>query len=286
MTNPIIALTGSSGFVGSSLARHLTNQGFKIVCLARTISEQYQHRPYNMEHPLTDNLLLGVDLLIHCAFIKLEENPNAQSINYEGTKNLISAAKKCGVQKIIFFSTVSAHYQAISSYGKGKFQTEQLFDDSDVILQCSLIIGDGGLFKQILNHTLSTRLVPLPNNGNQPMQVIVIDDVLKSVVSIINNKLCGRFILANTERFTYKEFFKVISKVYRKTLFYVPMPISFLKVIAGMAGIAKLKLPFNKENIYSLQTLKELDSFTSIAQLGLQPMSLEEKLKDLKASMS
>jgi nucleoside-diphosphate-sugar epimerase len=284
MNKPVIAITGSTGFVGSALVAYLSNQGFQIISLARTLSNHNVHRYYDLENELPMNFLTGIDILIHCAFSKVEENPHSLQTNFEGTKRLISVAKKCRVKKILFFTTVSAHQDATSSYGKSKLLTEELFYDADAILQCSLIIGGGGLFKRILDYTLSHRLIPLPNNGNYPMQVIAIDDVLKSVLLIINNNLCGRFILANKEQLRYKDLFKTISDVYKRRLFFLPISIKILKLLTKIGTLLKIRLPYNEENIAGLETLKEIDPTTSLAKLGLNPMSLKEKLIRLKQS--
>lgn len=282
MNNPVIAITGASGFVGSALAEYLAHKGFRVVSLTRTSLSNYEHRYYDLERSLSDGLLRGIDVLIHCAFIKSEENPNAKKLNHEGTKNLLAEAAKCGVKKRIFFSTVSAHENAISDYGKSKFSTEQLFETSDAILQCSLIIGDGGIFKRLLDHTLSLRIIPLLNNGSQPLQVIAIEDVLKSVLTIITNNFNGRFILTNDEELTYRQFFRIISKVYKQRTIFIPISINLLKVLSRIANAINIKLPFNIDQIYGLQALQKFDSAKSLAKLNLTPIMLEEKLKQLK----
>ena len=285
MSRPSVGITGATGFVGASLAHYLADNGFRVVALTRRMVAGFEHRHYDLEQPIPNGLLQEIDILIHCAFLKLEQNKNARRLNYEGTKNLLLEANRCGVQKRIFFSTVSAHEEALSEYGKSKFHTESLFGQSDVILQCSLIMGPGGLFKQLVHYALSLRIVPLLEAGRQPLQVIAIQDVQKSVLTIITTSLSGKFVLANNEQLTYRQFFNSISRVYGKRFLFVPLPLVLIKLTTIFAEKINLNLPFNREQVYGLKALKMFSPSDTLAKLELKPMTLEEVLLKLKSGV-
>lgn len=285
MYKPVIAITGANGFIGSSLLKYFYDNNFRVIALMRHASIEQQlteERFFDLEQLPQPQLLAGVDVLIHCAFIRADVHPHAEQLNYEGTKSLVACARANGVKKIIFFSSVSAHDKALSAYAKSKFVTEALFDmQKDVILKCSLVIGNGGLFRNMLHHILSKRLVPLINNGQQPLQVIAIDDVLKAVHTIIEQNITGSFILANTQQFTYRSFFQTIAHVSKRRIVFIPVPILFLQALIYIAGRFKLSLPVNKDNIQGLQAIQYINPNDSLQQLHLHPVSLEEKLKAL-----
>jgi nucleoside-diphosphate-sugar epimerase len=283
---PVIAITGANGFIGSSLLKYFHECNFPVIALARRIPVEQQFtevRFFDLEQLPNPRLLTGVDILIHCAFIRTDVNARAEQLNNEGTKLLIACARTNGVKKIIFFSSVSAHEKALSAYGKSKFFTETLFDmQKDVVLKCSLVIGDGGLFKRMLNHILSKKLVPLIDNGRQPLQIIAIDDVLKAVHTIISENISGNFILANKQLFTYRSFFQTIARIYNKQPFFIPVPMFFLQAIVYVAGKLKLPFPINKDNIQGLKAMRFLHPDDSMHHLQINPITLEEKLQALK----
>ena len=286
MLKPVIAITGANGFIGSSLLQYFYDQHYPVIALARThsIKAPAEVRSFNLEQPLQPDLLDGVDILIHCAFIKADAHAEAGKLNYEGTRSLIECAHRNNVKKIIFFSTVSAHVHALSSYGKSKLATESLFNlQTDAILKCSLVIGNNGLFQRMLHHVLSKKFIPLINGGQQPMQVIAIDDVLKAVDYIMNNDMAGRFILANKQQFTYRSFFKTVARINNRHIYFIPLPGVLLQAIINISNLFRLRVPVNNDNLQGLNTMVYMDPDSSLAQLHLTPLSLEEKLEQLKA---
>jgi nucleoside-diphosphate-sugar epimerase len=287
MLKPVIAITGANGFIGSSLLQYFYDRNYPVIALARTLSVKpaVEVRSFNLEQPLHSDLLQGIDILIHCAFIKADAHAEAGKLNFEGTKSLIECAYTNKVKKIIFFSTVSAHEHALSSYGKSKLAAESLFNlQKDVIIKCSLVIGSGGLFQRMLHHILSKKLIPLINGGQQPLQVIAIDDVLKAVDYIINNNVTGSFVLANGQRTTYRSFFKTLARINNRRILFIPIPVFLLRAVIYISNLFKLPLPINKDNLEGLNAMNYLNPDESLAQLHLAPLSLEEKSEQLKAA--
>jgi nucleoside-diphosphate-sugar epimerase len=289
MHKPVVAITGANGFIGSALAQFLENAGYPVITLAR---KKYglkngQERLYDLRQPPAADLLAGVDVLIHCAVVWADGQVDAEQLNYQGTDKLITRARNNGVKKIIFISSVSAHDKAISAYGKGKFRTESLFDlQKDVVLRCSLVIGQGGLFGRMLHHALSKRIIPLFYKGRQQVQIISIDDVLTSVLTIITGNLAGRYLLANRQHITYRSLFETIARVYKKRIIFIPVPVSIIQLLIKITSLLKLPFPVNKENIQGLRTVQFMDPEASLQQLQLNPAPLEEKLQNLASQPS
>ena len=79
MDKPVIAITGANGFIGSSLLQYFYDQNYPVIALARTLSVKLavEVRSFNLEQPLQSDLLQGVDILIHFAFIKVDVHANA-----------------------------------------------------------------------------------------------------------------------------------------------------------------------------------------------------------------
>jgi nucleoside-diphosphate-sugar epimerase len=284
MHKPVFAITGANGFIGSALVHYLENAGYPVITLVRKKLDRKngQERFYDLQQPPADDLLAGVDVLIHCAVIWSDGQVDAEQLNYLGTEKLITCARSNGVKKIIFISSVSAHDKAISSYGKGKFHTESLFDlQKDVVLRCSLVIGKGGLFGRMLNHALSIRIIPLFYKGRQQVQIISIDDVLKSVLAIITENMAGCYILANRQHITYRSLFQTIARINKKLIIFIPVPVSIIQLLCNITSLLKLPFPVSKENIQGLKMIQFMDPEASLQQLKLNPGSLEEKLQSL-----
>ena len=289
MHKPVVAITGANGFIGSALTQFLENAGFPVITLVRKKygRKNGQERLYDLQQPPAADLLANVDVLIHCAVIWANGEVDAAQLNYQGTENLITCARNSGVKKIIFISSVSAHDKATSAYGRGKFCTESLFDlQKDVVLRCSLVIGQGGLFGRMLYHALSKRMIPLFYKGRQQVQIISIDDVLTSVLTIITGNLAGRYILANRQHISYRSLFETIACVYKKRIIFIQVPVFIIQLLIKITSLLKLPFPVNNENIQGLKMVQFMDPEASLQQLQLNPASLEMKLQNMASQPS
>ncbi|HUR11456.1 MAG TPA: NAD-dependent epimerase/dehydratase family protein [Flavitalea sp.] len=280
-----VGLTGANGFVGAALALACKERGFHTVRLMRNKSGNSvnNERLFDLEKPMSREQFTGIDILVHCAFIDPVKK-NAEQLDSTGTANMMREAQAAGVKKFIYFSSVSGYEETLSDYGHTKLVIEKLFDPSrDVIVKPALIIGKNGLFYRMLQQALQKKFVPLVNGGNQPMQVIALEDVVSAVLTILDKNLNGLFVLANRENFTYKEMFERIAKAYNISFRWMNLPYWGLNTLLTIAGLLRMKLPVTKENIKGLQSLRFTDPETSLQALNLNPKNFDEMLRELKA---
>ncbi len=141
-----IALTGGSGSLGRALLRRLIDDGAeRIVTFSRD-----QHRRNSLIrdfgaypgitdriywHDLSDVARLertfaGCEVVVHAAAAKVvgahpDEPEGLQKTNVEGTANVVAAAERAGVRKVLIISSDKA-VQPTNAYGMSKAAAEQL----------------------------------------------------------------------------------------------------------------------------------------------------------------
>lgn len=117
MTN-LTFLTGSTGFIGSAVARLLLAKGHQLRVLSRPGNDRRNLQGLNVEiiegdlaRPETyQHALKGCHNLFHVAADYRLWVPDAKTmhqVNVQGTKSLMLAALKSGVQRIVYTSTVA-----------------------------------------------------------------------------------------------------------------------------------------------------------------------------------
>lgn len=107
-------VTGASGFLGWHVARLLVGQGHHVRALCRPTSEIRELDVERFAGDLRDAASLeravkGCDRVYHVAadYRLWSKNPNdLYAANVEGTRNLLDAAIRAGVQRIVYTSTV------------------------------------------------------------------------------------------------------------------------------------------------------------------------------------
>jgi nucleoside-diphosphate-sugar epimerase len=271
-----IAITGANGFLGGELVRHLSRRGWEVVALVRkpklSDDPQVRFEYYDMESPIEPGVLDGVDVLVHAAFIKYDAaHPNALEQNVEGTRALLAAAKKSGVKKCIFVSSMSAHDEAVSVYGRQKLATEKLFDAKrDVILRCGLILGNGGIVQQMAQFMRSKHAVPLIGGGKQPLQVIGVYNLVELIEKAATKNVSGRFVAATSQVYTYKEFYQALAKRLETFVIYVPIPYGVLLAMFRTASALHVPLGVGEDNLMGLKMLRSMESVAGLKKLGVQ----------------
>jgi dihydroflavonol-4-reductase len=114
-----IAVTGASGHVGTNLCEMLVQQGHQLKVLVYRDVTGLGHLPVEIvrgnvtqEDDLV-TLCRNCEIVIHlAAYISLrKKDANCERINVDGCTNLIHAAKKTGIRKIIHFSSIHAFRQ-------------------------------------------------------------------------------------------------------------------------------------------------------------------------------
>lgn len=112
MTTALV--TGASGFLGWHVARLLTERGYRVRALCRAASELRELRVERVEGDLRDPASLvravsGCKLIFHVAadYRLWAKNPSElYASNVEGTRNLLEAAQRSGVERVVYTSTV------------------------------------------------------------------------------------------------------------------------------------------------------------------------------------
>src|SRR5262245_55046640 len=110
-------VTGASGFVGSHVARLLVSRSVKVRVLLRSTSHLGVLKSLPIEHfygdlldaSSLDHCLEGVNNVFHVAADYRLWAKNPQEIydtNVTGTRNLLDAARRAGVSRFIYTSTV------------------------------------------------------------------------------------------------------------------------------------------------------------------------------------
>lgn len=281
-----VAITGANGFVGTALVNHFVSQGWNVIALVRKppkqLKENVIYRDYDILKQPDKNLLKDVDYLVHLAFVKQDrQHPEAFSDNVEAAKSLVRLAKKEGVQKSLFMSSMSAHEDAISAYGRQKLAIEKIFDGSHFVsIRSGLIIGNGGIVKQMVGFMRSKHTVPLVGGGKQPLQIVALDDLVTVIDKLLVSKLFGTYTVATSEVYSYRQLYETISYKLKIKVLFVPVP--FFVLINGLRLINLLPIPLSisPDNALGLKQLKAAETTGDLKKIGVKLRSLEAALND------
>ncbi|MFM5908297.1 MAG: NAD-dependent epimerase/dehydratase family protein [Novosphingobium sp.] len=125
-----LAITGATGFVGQALLDRAMNAKVAVRALAR---RPQQPKPYTTwiagdlaNIAALDSLMEGAEAVIHVAGLVSADADTFEQANVLGTLNVIEAARRAGVTRLIFVSSLSARAPELSTYGASKARAEKL----------------------------------------------------------------------------------------------------------------------------------------------------------------
>ncbi len=239
-------VTGASGFVGAAVARALLRAGTEVRVLVRAGSDRSNLQGLNVELATgelgdavsLESSLAGCEALFHVAAEYRLWTPDPGTLyrsNVEGTRNLLSAARRVGVARIVYTSSVAtlglradgspADEQTgaqladmIGHYKRSKFLAEQWVLEAArdglpvVVVNPSTPVGPGDI-----KPTPTGRIVLDAVNGRMPayvdtgLNIVHVDDVAEGhLLAFERGRIGERYILGGTDM-TLREILETIA---------------------------------------------------------------------------
>ncbi|MEV8148766.1 NAD-dependent epimerase/dehydratase family protein [Arthrobacter sp. NPDC080073] len=134
-----VAITGGTGFVGRHLAERLDPVDTVVVSRRTGV-------PIDDVDALTA-AFADCDVVVHCAGINREIGDQTFAhVHVDGTRAVVEAARRAGVQRIVMLSFLRARSDCGSGYHETKWAAEELVRQSGIdhtILKAGMIYGPG-----------------------------------------------------------------------------------------------------------------------------------------------
>ena len=194
----MILVVGSTGLLGGMIARSLLEQGLNVRILVRPNSS-YTGLAERGAEPVLGDLkephslsaaCRGVDTIITTANSALRGGPDtAETVDRQGNRNLINAARDAGVRHFIFTSALGVSEQSPVHFMRAKAETERYLRDSGMeytILQPNVFL-DIWIPLLIGSAVEAGQPVTLIREGRRRHSMIAAADVAAFAVAGVSN---------------------------------------------------------------------------------------------------
>jgi len=293
----VIAVAGSTGFVGRHLVRRLAGESVAVRALARDAMTAQRLLPSSVEivqadllEPVTLSVAMqGVDVLVHCAAITADHKEAYRGeyarVNGEGTRNLVAAARRAGVKRIVLLNGLGTKQGSDGSYMRTRWEMAEAVRGSGlawVSPQPSILFGDGAPFPAAIAKLARTSpVMPILGSGRTKLQPLWVEDLCTCLALCVERPAWdGRAMdLGGPEQLPYTEVVRLILETAHRRRSMVSVPLPLARVAAGVMSVLPNPplVPATLE-LFDFDNATDLDSVQKI--FGFAPRSLRTHLQE------
>ena len=283
-------VTGSTGFIGNKLTKHLAEMKVLVRILSRKNQSNYETVVCDLQSDvIPDDALDNIDTVFHLAGFAHDMRDASKiadlyyKVNVSATVQLANLAVKSGVKRFVFVSSVKAggnpplgtcanekdQKNTEDVYGKTKREAElkllEIGKDSGMhvsIIRPSLVYGPEvkGNLQLMLVGIKKGWFPPLPETGNR-RSMIHVDDLVRAILLVSKDKRANGniFIVTDGKPYSSREIYNTMCGVTGKLIPKWSVP----KILFDLASLTspRIKYKINKllgDECYSSVKLEEL----------------------------
>jgi dihydroflavonol-4-reductase len=313
----VLALvTGSTGFIGSHLCHDLLAKGDRVRAFHRPNSPLTLLEGLEVEHAIGDILepetlkraMQGVEVVFHAAaqLGGAGKDPTYAS-TVQGTRNLMAAAAKAGVRRVVHTSSVAAlgvpkgtnrgaNRMAVDEnhtwnyspqgwpYGYAKYRAEMEVQAAAasgldvVIVNPAVVIGAGDINRiggEVILYVARGRLPIYPAGG---LNAVHVDDVVRGHLAALEHGQTGKRYILGNQNLTHRQFLGLIAEVAGVQPPRISVPAWFLRTLAWPVSILEGKLRLQHLPIDASSLQRAGYYFYYDTRLAHQELALPEPL--------
>lgn len=235
---PLILLTGATGYVGGRLLSKLTRADYRVRCLARRPEFLKEHGDVNVEAVAGDVLdraslneaMQGVDAAYYLVH-SMGSGGDFEEKDRLAAEHFGSAAREAGVKRIIYLGGLGDPEADLSPHLRSRQEVGRILRDSGVPvveLQASIVIGSGSLSFEMLRSLVERLPIMItPRWVAVKAQPIAVNDLLQYLFQALTLPLENSRIyeIGGTDRVSYGDLMKEYARQRGLKRLMIPVPV-------------------------------------------------------------
>jgi nucleoside-diphosphate-sugar epimerase len=195
---PVVALTGATGFIGTALREQLVAAGYRVRALYRPRPGRVLKNAPGLKWVAGDlndfdaltALLQGADAVVHCAgSVRGATAADFDRVNEKGVLDIVQAAERePGCSRFLLLSSLAAREPQLSDYAHSKWLGERALETHAGRLNWAAIrppavYGPGDKEMLPLFRSMGRGLAPIPGDGAGRFSLIHVADLASAVLA-------------------------------------------------------------------------------------------------------
>ncbi len=235
-----VLVTGSSGFIGSHVADYLEKNSYEVI-LFDSVKSKYKSKSQTeylgsiLNETDLEKAMKGCDAVYHFAaeadIGESSKSPrNTISNNILGTQNVLEAARKLNVKRIMFASTVYVYSELGSFYRVSKQACEKIIEEYQkefeidfTILRYGSLYGpranDFNGIKSFLLQALKNKKIIDEGDGEEIREYIHVKDAAQLSVEALQDEYTNEhIIITGNQKIKKKDLLFMINEIFNNEI--------------------------------------------------------------------
>ena len=263
--NNLSVVTGAFGYTGKYIAQRLLDRGETVRSLTRNPASFSPFGDRVERHPLdfddSDQLarsLEGADTLYNTFWIRFSRGPVNHDLAVQNTMNLVDAAVRAGVRRIVHISITGASDDSSLPYFRGKGLVENYIRNSGLahsIIRPTVIFGvEDILINNIAWFLRRFPVFPVAGGGEYSLQPVFVDDVAQLAVESASADGSTSLDAVGPETFTFRELVHQIRRTTGGRALVISLPPPLVLTSAALMGLVVRDVVLTREEIDGLMS--------------------------------
>ena len=228
-----VAVTGSSGFLGSHVCTELRGRGMSVIAIDQCLSTSKSDETLLVDVRDVSAMrqaLAGCEAVFHCAAIadldECRQDPRlAIDVNISGTLAVLDAARGEGVQRFMHASSVYVFSRSGSVYRTTKQAAEHLVEDlssewgiKSTILRFGSLYGPGAdpgnAVLRMVRQAVQNGRIEFWGDGSEIREYIHISDAAALAIDSLDERFVGEYVhITGRERLSTRELLLMLAEM-------------------------------------------------------------------------
>lgn len=298
-----VLVTGGTGVIGRATINELRSRRHTVRLLSRGAEEDVGAWDYGVEPFAGDvadaagiaGAADGCDALVHIVGIVDEDPPEVtyDRINVGGTRNILDEARRAGVRRVVFISSLGAD-RGTSGYHRSKLEAERVvesFEGDWTILRTGGVVGPGDdTVSVLLRMVRILPAVPIIDDGDQQFQPVWHEDVAWAIAECLErDDVAGATLnIAGEDVLTVNEVLELFGNITDRSPTRVPLPSLLAKLGSSLASALGVETPVSAATVQMLlegNILQAGEANDLTGRLGHSPQPMRNRLVQLVDEM-
>lgn len=263
-----VAVTGANGYLGGCLRKYFAERNREVFQLTSSPKAGEKQVRFTLADGAPEGFFKNerIDSLVHVAYdLKQIKRADIWRVNVEGSIKLFEQARREGVKRIVFISTVSAYPGCRSLYGLAKLEIENALREINVgvsirpgLIYSTPLSASGGIVGNMVEKLQKSSVMPLIGSGEYKLSLVHERDLVKLIdyYAQPSGDLPpeGFIIGANPNHYSFRSILENLAKATRADGKITFLPVPWRAVWFGIkaAETAGLKLGFRSDSVFGL----------------------------------